>query len=90
MRYCFCDHSGKDRISNYQGSGVIVRDGHFYGAIVKPTDVSSMGLSVTKWKNAGLVCVDGFHDGKTAEHESHGSDEVFWSLDSTYYLERNG
>ena len=82
------DHSCKYNISNYFGFGVIVRDGHFYGAVVKPTDVSSMGMSITKWEYTGLVCIDGFHDGKTTEHESHGSDEVFWSHDCTYYLER--
>ncbi|MBQ8995979.1 MAG: hypothetical protein IJ091_09200 [Oscillospiraceae bacterium] len=36
----------------------------------------------------GLVCIDGFNNGKTMEHESHGSDEVWWERNVTYYLEK--
>ena len=82
------DHSAIYVIAGFWNRGVIVRDGHFYGAVVHTTDSASMGLSVTKWKDTGLVCIDGFHDGKTTEHESHGSDEVWWSHDATYYLQR--
>ena len=67
---------------------MIVRDGHFYGAVISARDTSSMGLSVTYRTDDGLVCTDGFRDGKTEEHESHGSDEVYWEHSVKYILQK--
>ncbi len=84
------DHSSQQYISNYYGAGMIVRDGHFHGALVNARDTASMGLSVTYREGVGLVCIDGFRDGKTEEHESHGSDEVRWEHNVTYVLKKKG
>ena len=82
------DHSYVAVIDHYYGSGMILKDGHFYGAFVNTKDTSSMGLSVTRWEDTGLVCIDGFRAGKTTEWETHSSDEVYWEHKAKYCLQK--
>ena len=82
------DHSSVELLVDFYGDGIIVRDGHFYGSLITATDLISSGMSVTRFRKPGIVCIDGFRDGKTTEHESHSSDEVSWSHDTQYYFER--
>ena len=82
------DHSSIHHILNYYTYGVILKKDRFYGVIVHAMDSSSSGMSEYKREDVGLVCIDGFKDGKTEEHGFHNSDEVSWTHDVTYYLER--
>lgn len=82
------DHSSSEVILNYYSAGIIIKDSHFYGTLVNSKDTSSMGMQVNETKDIGLVCIDGFKDGKVEEHESHGSDEVYWQHNVTYYLKK--
>ncbi len=82
------DDSSIEIISNFYGSGVIVSDGHFYGVLIRSKNTCSSGLSDRYARGIGLVCIDGFHDGKTTEYETHSSDEVHWEHTVTYDLRK--
>ena len=82
------DHSSIARILHYYGSGVILKDGHFYGVIVNIKNTASSGMSVYQEKDIGFVCIDGNKDGVTEEHEFHSSSEVSWEHNVTYYLKK--
>ncbi len=82
------DDSRIEYISGFYGSGCIVREDSFYGVLVHAKDSCSSGMSDQHKRDVGLVCVDGFHDGKTTEYESHSSSEVYWEHTVTYYLRR--
>lgn len=81
-----CDDSSIESISEFYRSGIIIRDGRFYGVLVHSKDTYSSGVSDRYVRGVGLVCIDGFHDGKTTEYETHSSGEVHWEHTVTYYL----
>ncbi len=82
------DDASIENISNFYGSGIIIRNGRFYGVLVHAKDTYSSGVSDRYVRGVGLVCIDGFHDGKTTEYESHSSGEVHWEHTVTYYLRK--
>ena len=79
--------STKD-IEDFYKKYAVVRDGHFHGAVIETEMTSSMGLSVYKNREWGILLTDGSRDGRTSEHYSHSSDEVSESKDTTYTLKR--
>ena len=85
------DHSewtSTREIEDFCKKSAVVRDGHFIGALLEPQLTSSMGLSVYRDKQYGILLTDGTSDGRTGEYFSHSSDEVSESEDTTFSLKR--
>lgn len=76
----------KEYIEDFYKENVIVKDQHFYGALLETKNTSSMGLSVFKDEEYGILLIDGRKDGRTEKHFSHSSDEVSRSEDTVYSL----
>ena len=85
------DHSegsSMEETEDFYKRHVVVKDEHFFGALLETDLTSSMGMSVYRNKDYGVLLIDGTRDGRTYEHYSHSSDEVSESEDTTYYLKR--
>ena len=85
------DHSewsGTKEIGDFYKKSVVIRDGHFFGALISTALTSSMGLSVYRNSEYGVLCTDGSRIGRTEDSFSHSSSEVSKTEDSTYYLRR--
>ncbi|MBR2746091.1 MAG: hypothetical protein IKD99_05180 [Erysipelotrichaceae bacterium] len=66
----------------------VIKDGHFYGALIGTDSVSSFGMSVYKSSNYGILCIDGSKDGTTEEYYHHSSSEVSEEKNTVYSLKR--
>ena len=73
-------------IDDFYQKGIVIKDGHFYGAMINEESVSSMGLFVSKDREAGVLFINGTKDGKTEPHYHHSSSEVSEEEDSTFSL----
>ena len=73
-------------IEDYYKKAVVIKDGHFIGALIDTEDVSSMGLSVYRSREYGILYTDGRKIGKTEEYFSHSSDEIAETSDTNYSL----
>lgn len=67
---------------------VVVKDGHFIGALIGTEQVSASGLSTYKSGNIGLLFTDGSSDGETESHYFRNGDETSESCDTVYSLRR--
>ena len=85
------DHStwtSTEKIEDFYKRQVVIRDGHFIGALIDVEDVSSYGMSVNKSRDWGILFTDGTTDGETKKYSSHCSTEVDRSEETTYSLKR--
>ena len=85
------DHStwtSTEKIEDFYKRQVVIRDGHFIGALIDVEDVSSYGMSVNRSRDCGILFTDGSTDGETKKYESHCSTEVDRSEETTYSLKR--
>ena len=85
------DHStwtSTEKIEDFYKRQVVIRDGHFVGALIDVEDVSSYGMSVNKSRDWGILFTDGTTDGETKKYSSHCSTEVDRSEETTYSLKR--
>ena len=80
-------HYTKEDEDFYQDRAVI-KDGHFYGALIGTDSVSSFGMSVYKTSQYGILCIDGSKDGTTEEYFHHSSSEVSEEKNTVYSLRR--
>lgn len=67
---------------------IVVKNGHFVGFLLRFSDVSSYGMSVTESKKIGIVFIDGSTAGTTAQHYSHCSTEKDETKHITYYCRK--
>ena len=85
------DHStwtSTEKIEDFYKRQVVIRDGHFIGALIDVEDVSSYGMSVNKSRDWGILFTDGTTDGETKKYSSHCSTEVDRSEETTYSLKK--
>lgn len=85
------DHStwtSTEKIEDFYKRQVVIRDGHFIGALIDVEDVSSYGMSVNKSRGWGILFTDGSTDGETKKYSSHCSTEVDRSEETTYSLKK--
>ena len=85
------DHStwtSTEKTEDFYKRQVVIRDGHFIGALIDVEDVSSYGMSVNKSRDWGILFTDGTTDGETKKYSSHCSTEVDRSEETTYSLKR--
>ena len=75
-------------IDNFYKKHVVIKDGHFIGALIEIEDVSSYGMSVNKSREWGILFTDGSTDGVVKKYYSHCSTEVDRSEETTYSLKR--
>ena len=80
--------SSTKEIPDFYKRAVVVKDGHFSGALVNTELYTGMGLSVYRDKECGILFTDGSKSGRTYEHESRSSDESSYSKTTTYTLKR--
>jgi len=80
--------SGTEEIEDFYKRAVVVKDGHFYGALVNTELHTGMGLSVYRDEEYGILFTDGTKAGRTYEHESRSSDESSYSKTTTYTLKK--
>ena len=85
------DHSvwtSTKEIEDFYKKHVVIKDGHFIGALIEIEDVSSYGMSVNKSRDWGILFTDGSTDGEIKKYFSHCSTEVDRSEETTYSLKR--
>jgi len=85
------DHStwtSTEKIEDFYKRHVVIKDGHFTGALLEIEDVSSYGMSVNRSTDWGILFTDGSTDGVTKRYSSHCSTEVDRSEETTYSLKR--
>ena len=85
------DHSswsGTEEIEDFYKRAVVIKDGHFFGALVNTELRAGMGLSVYRDEEYGILFTDGTKAGRTYEHESRSSDESSYSKTTTYTLKK--
>ncbi len=75
-------------IDNFYEKHVVIKDGHFIGALIEIEDVSSYGMSVNRSRDWGILFTDGSTDGEIKKYSSHCSTEVDRSEETTYSLKR--
>ncbi|MBR4470211.1 MAG: hypothetical protein IKS54_02705 [Erysipelotrichaceae bacterium] len=75
-------------IEDFYKRNAVIKDGHFHGVLLEIENTSSMGMSVYKNTEYGVLLIDGYRDGRTEEHYSHSSSEVSSSEDTIYSLQR--
>ena len=75
-------------IDNFYEKHVVIKDGHFIGALIEIEDVSSYGMSVNRSRDWGILFTDGSTDGVVKKYYSHCSTEVDRSEETTYSLKR--
>ncbi|MBQ3578635.1 MAG: hypothetical protein IJK59_08740 [Firmicutes bacterium] len=80
--------SSTEEIEDFYKRAVVVKDGHFYGALVNTELRAGMGLSVYRDEEYGILFTDGTKAGRTYEHESRSSDESSYSKTTTYTLKK--
>lgn len=80
--------SSTREIPDFYKQAVVIKDGHFFGALVNTALHTGMGLSVYRNKEYGILFIDGSKSGRTYEHESRSSDESSYSKTTTYTLKR--
>ncbi|MBR0442061.1 MAG: hypothetical protein IJK25_09020, partial [Firmicutes bacterium] len=80
--------SGTEEIVDFYKHAVVVKDGHFFGALVNTELHTGMGLSVYRDEEYGILFTDGTKAGRTYEHESRSSDESSYSKTTTYTLKK--
>ena len=77
-----------EEIKDFYKQHVVIRDGHFFGALIEIEDVSSYGMSVNRSSEWGVLFTDGSTDGEIKKYFSHCSTEVDRSEETTYSLKR--
>lgn len=77
-----------EEIKDFYKQYVVIRDGHFFGALIEIEDVSSYGMSVNRSSEWGVLFTDGSTDGEIKKYFSHCSTEVDRSEETTYSLKR--
>ncbi len=75
-------------IEDFYKRAVIIKDGHFAGALVNTQLHTGMGLLVYRDEEYGILFTDGSKAGRTYEHESRSSDESSYSKTTEYKLIR--
>ena len=75
-------------IEDYYENAVVVKDGHFYGALVHARNRWGMGLASYRDDGYGVLCIDGTSHGNTEDYESRSSDESSHSEETVYSLRR--
>ena len=67
---------------------VVIKDGHFYGALLSTVHRSGAGMSYYKNEENGVLCIDGSSFGRTDEYEYRSSDESSHSTETIYHLRK--
>ena len=85
------DHSSwtsTELTEDFYKKHVVVKDGHFIGALIEMENVSSYGMAVDRSRDWGILFTNGTSDGETRQHYSHCSTEIDRSEDIQYSLRR--
>ncbi len=77
-----------EEIKDFYKQHVVIRDGHFFGALIEIEDVSSYGMSVNRSSEWGVLFTDGRTAGEPKPYFTHCSTEVDRSEETTYSLKR--
>ena len=75
-------------IEDFYKDRVVIKDGHFFGALVSTEQVSASGLSVYKNNELGVLFIDGSSDGRTESSYFRNGSETSESCDTVYSLRR--
>ena len=78
----------RSEIEDYYRNAAVIKDGHFFGAVINTESTASMGMSVHKFEELGILFTDGTAAGKVTEYFSHSSDEVYKRYDTKYSLKK--
>ena len=80
--------SSTKEIEDYYKRAVVIKDGHFFGALIHSDH--NWGMRMASYRNDafGILFVDGSKAGRTDDYESRSSDESSYERTTTYSLKR--
>ena len=85
------DHSewtSREEIEDFYKNKVVIKDGHFFGALLDTVHHWGMGMASYRNKECGILCIDGSKAGRTDEYEGRSSDESSYDKETTYSLNK--
>ena len=85
------DHSEwtrNEEIEDFYKNKVVIKDGHFFGALLDTIHHWGMGMASYRNEEYGILCIDGSKAGRTDEYEGRSSDESSYDKSTTYSLKR--
>ena len=80
--------SSTKEIEDYYKQAVVIKDGHFFGALIHSDHNWGMGMASYRNDAFGILFVDGSKAGRTDDYESRSSDESSYEKTTTYSLKR--
>ena len=75
-------------IADFYRKFVAIKDGHFYGALLRTTKSTGMGMAHYRDEEFGILCVDGRKCGRTEEYEHRSSSETSYEETVRYSLKK--